>query len=343
MGGENATDLIEEHECRECQEKYFTATRLIPLQSVIDDPGATITNLLELATSYGGFSGYWLGGAVNDVSPDATAVHPATRQMIYSLSTGTKEGAAFMRQVWPNDVTGASINHHAADEPEWRTALWGDEHYQRLLGIKNRYDPDRRLNCWHSVGYQGEEYEAESFDAFPTPAPPSPSTSMSPSTSTPSFSPTEDPPVFYTVVGDPSWPADSVWQNELASLLSPNATLFNNLGVDYEALCYVGGPLEWITEGQGICVIHDDCHYRFCNLDGRKILNTPAYTVDVRTPEDISAALKFADEEYNIQVTIKTTGHSKCTDSMMSSLEMVQLTSTPTLAFFFRLDRLCTP
>jgi hypothetical protein len=37
--------------------------------------------------------------------------------------------------------------------------------------------------------------------------------------------------------------------------------------------------------------------------------NLPAYTVTVRGDEDISAALKFAGK-YNIQISIKNTGHS---------------------------------
>lgn len=159
MGGENETGVLDGGQCRGCDDFAYIATRLIPQQMVIDDPTGTVDILHDIAEKHSGFGAYWLGGAVNDVPADATAVHPAMREAIYGISTYSVSGARLMRQSYPNDVTGCSFNHHGVAEPEWRTALWGDEHYQKLLDIKNKYDPNRRLNCWHCVGYQGEEFD----------------------------------------------------------------------------------------------------------------------------------------------------------------------------------------
>jgi hypothetical protein len=126
---------------------------------VLQDPDGVVNLLMELIETYDDWwGGYWLGGAVNDVDKDATAVHPAMRESLWALTVSTPDGKRRMRQVFHDGVSGVSFNHQGASEPNWRRALWGDDHYRRLLGIKNRYDPDRRFNCWHCVGYQGPEY-----------------------------------------------------------------------------------------------------------------------------------------------------------------------------------------
>jgi FAD/FMN-containing dehydrogenase len=53
-----------------------------------------------------------------------------------------------------------------------------------------------------------------------------------------------------------------------------------------------------------------NCTYQFCNVNGKRKSNRPAYTVMVMTEQDISVALQFANR-YNIPVTVKTTGHSE--------------------------------
>ena len=51
-------------------------------------------------------------------------------------------------------------NHHNGIEPDWRNACWGDN-YERLSLLKNEYDPNHTFNCWHCVGYEGEEMESD--------------------------------------------------------------------------------------------------------------------------------------------------------------------------------------
>jgi hypothetical protein len=51
-------------------------------------------------------------------------------------------------------------NHHNGLEPDWENACWGSN-YDKLLSLKNKYDPSNMFNCWHCVGYQGRESENE--------------------------------------------------------------------------------------------------------------------------------------------------------------------------------------
>lgn len=135
------------------------STRLVPLEMVLDDPQGIVDFLVDLTLDDDTFGAYWLGGAVNDVGPDDTAVHPAMRSAIWAITTTSDFGARAVRNKFDNNISGCSFNHHSPSEPEWRTALWGNEHYDRLLSIKEKYDPNHRFNCWHCVGYQGAEYE----------------------------------------------------------------------------------------------------------------------------------------------------------------------------------------
>lgn len=44
----------------------------------------------------------------------------------------------------------------------WQDAFWGPN-YERLLSIKQKYDPDRVLDCWKCVGFEeggaGDEFK----------------------------------------------------------------------------------------------------------------------------------------------------------------------------------------
>jgi hypothetical protein len=136
----------------------WVSTRLVPEANLVNDPGGFLDFLMELH-NYAWWDSYWLGGAVNDVPAGQTAVHPAMRSAIWAISTFRDDGNRVVRDYLPDGISGSSFNHQGASELNWRVSLWGEENYKRLLGIKNRYDPNRRLNCWHCVGYQGEEYE----------------------------------------------------------------------------------------------------------------------------------------------------------------------------------------
>ena len=125
----------------------------------------------------------------------------------------------------------------------------------------------------------------------------------------------EDVSVAYTTVDSPAWPADTIWRRDLESVLSPSAKLISNMAIinNSQKNTYTKFCIDDIDsfEMRGVCMIaQPECRFRFCGLDGKTVLNLPAYTVDVRTPDDIIAALTFA-AKHNIQVSVKTTGHSK--------------------------------
>jgi len=133
------------------------ASRLMPESVVMNDPQGVKALLLDVGESLGTVN-YFLGGNINNVATDATSVHPALRKSIYSIFTNDPVHNQKVRDFVNNDVTGVCYNHHNGIEPDWRNACWG-ENYDELESIQQKYDPNHKFNCWHCVGYVGEEKE----------------------------------------------------------------------------------------------------------------------------------------------------------------------------------------
>ena len=166
--------------------------RLVPVDVLMEKPGEML-NLLMNLTLAGETIGvnYFLGGNMMKVPTNATAVHPAMRRAIWSIHYIGPRASQLVRDFLPNNVTGASFNHHDPIEPDWPVALWGP-HYDQLLQIKNKYDPNHRFNCWHCVGYRGDQYGV--ITTLPIPTCPTLAPTMTPATPAPiSPHPTDRP------------------------------------------------------------------------------------------------------------------------------------------------------
>jgi len=174
------------------------AGRIMPRSVVIERPDEVKALLLHpdvgpnlLTTNY------FLGGKINDVGINETAVHPALRNGIWNIFTYGDRGAQKVREFIPNSVTGVCYNHHYSLEPDWRNACWGSN-YARLYQLKRVYDPKNMFNCWHCVGYQGSEVENPSSNPVAhstttssrwhttSTVPPSTTSTVPPSTTSPS-------------------------------------------------------------------------------------------------------------------------------------------------------------
>ncbi|CAK5266881.1 unnamed protein product [Mycena citricolor] len=57
---------------------------------------------------------------------------------------------------------GAYLNEADVYEPDHEVSFWGG-HYPELLRIKEKYDPDRLLDCWHCVG---SDPESDRFSCY---------------------------------------------------------------------------------------------------------------------------------------------------------------------------------
>ena len=66
---------------------------------------------------------------------------------------------------------GVYPNESEFDLEEWKKNNWGsEENYERLLSVKQRYDPANLLNCYHCVGSERTEMNVKDsslhFEAY---------------------------------------------------------------------------------------------------------------------------------------------------------------------------------
>ena len=111
----------------------------------------------------------------------STSVHPAWYSSLWELgqpsfwqwnstleeriavARNMQQQTAEMEALTPGG--GAYKNEANPFTPNWREAWYG-EHYDRLLEIKTRYDPDGLLKCWGCVGWTEEDARASCYAAF---------------------------------------------------------------------------------------------------------------------------------------------------------------------------------
>ena len=141
---------------------------LLPASFWEDDKERAIAVLrtAAFARGEGASSGYILGGAVNDVDVNATAVHPAMRAAAASIfggdvdparHTSSNNGMVYLREQVPDSAP--CFNHDGfplglgAEPSAWKAAYWG-QGLPRLEQVKAKFDPDGRFNVFQGVGYE---------------------------------------------------------------------------------------------------------------------------------------------------------------------------------------------
>ncbi|KAM0245094.1 hypothetical protein ACHAQJ_010648 [Trichoderma viride] len=128
-------------------------------QQLLNDTTGALVDFLILKT-----------GATN--TPDAqnaTSANPVWRETLWHLVAaagwlpgmpdGGLAGAAARAAVEgikaPLAVQASYLNEADPDEPDWQDVFFGGN-YDKLLAIKQKYDPDTLLNCMKCVGYLGD-------------------------------------------------------------------------------------------------------------------------------------------------------------------------------------------
>ncbi|KAI9642653.1 hypothetical protein NHQ30_008384 [Ciborinia camelliae] len=113
--------------------------------------------------------------------PTSTSATPAWRDSIWALSYGgiwtynetleqretqislANNLTAMVEQFTPTG--GAYLNEAHPWTSDWKEAWWGLQNYDKLDGIKRKYDPDGLLSCWKCVGFN-EESAGKDFPCF---------------------------------------------------------------------------------------------------------------------------------------------------------------------------------
>ncbi|KAF9532809.1 isoamyl alcohol oxidase [Crepidotus variabilis] len=128
------------------------------VDALMDAVNSSFFQQIHFATPYG----------YNATSASDTSVNPIWRSSLYQIITvntwqyndnlatkkatyaNTTQSVATLRSITP--TSGAYANEADIHEPDWQTSFWGSN-YPKLLSIKNKYDPNHLLDCWHCVGW----------------------------------------------------------------------------------------------------------------------------------------------------------------------------------------------
>lgn len=124
----------------------------------LDDGAVTelVTAAAEMSSPFSQVLVRRLGGAIDDVAPDATAFRFRDAAYMLTIASGWDDGAdephvAWSRRTWerlqPWSCGGGYVNHLAADESRERVReAYGPATWDRLVALKRRVDPD---NVFH--------------------------------------------------------------------------------------------------------------------------------------------------------------------------------------------------
>ncbi|CAO2655278.1 Nn.00g103420.m01.CDS01 [Neocucurbitaria sp. VM-36] len=137
----------------------------------------------------GGCAQLYATGPLNHVDNSKTGVNPAWRDALWHVVMGaawTTNTPPHLRTQIQNTISasiqpfkaltpggGCYMNEGDWTEDSWQNTFFG-ENYDRLLAVKNRYDPSGLFNCWKCVGWTGYDdpmyscYSQSRRDPHPT-------------------------------------------------------------------------------------------------------------------------------------------------------------------------------
>ncbi|CAK5281288.1 unnamed protein product [Mycena citricolor] len=99
------------------------------------------------------------GWAYNTPSSLQRGIYANLTGAVDPIRAITPSGGAYQNEADVHEANheGLSILISASPPPLIASAesFWGRDNYAKLLAIKNKYDPDHLLDCWHCVGWKG--------------------------------------------------------------------------------------------------------------------------------------------------------------------------------------------
>ncbi|KNG81813.1 FAD binding domain protein [Aspergillus nomiae NRRL 13137] len=162
---------------------HFAGSRLVP--KAVFETAEGRKNLMDFFSliQSNGQSPYIpiVGPVLYNYTANSTSATPAWRSAIWELGSGTswawnstletrEQKIAGLQNMTATleEITPGSGAYSCEANPfteDWQEAWWG-ENYEPLLNIKNKYDPNRLLNCWKCIGWEESDAKSSCFSAF---------------------------------------------------------------------------------------------------------------------------------------------------------------------------------
>jgi len=148
------------------------ASRLLPANKFTDETliaGATNATLEADFTQIIAVPPF----AFKGFDPEGTSINPLWREAVWHYaivltwnfdSTLAQRVGQYQRltELWSvvrqqTPGGGAYVSEADVFEPDFIESFWGQTNYAKLLTIKQKYDPEHLLDCWHCVGWKGAQ------------------------------------------------------------------------------------------------------------------------------------------------------------------------------------------
>ncbi|KAE8374853.1 hypothetical protein BDV26DRAFT_300012 [Aspergillus bertholletiae] len=162
---------------------HFAGSRLVP--KAVFETAEGRKNLMDFFSliQSNGQSPYIpiVGPVLYKYTANSTSATPAWRSAIWELGSGTawawnstletrQQKIAGLQNMTATleEITPGSGAYSCEANPfteDWQEAWWG-ENYEPLVNIKNKYDPNRLLNCWKCIGWEESDAKSSCFSAF---------------------------------------------------------------------------------------------------------------------------------------------------------------------------------
>lgn len=138
------------------QRGFDPRSTYIPVDSPFVVPGSSAGYDTNTSTHPAWYSSLWnYGGALN-------MAWNSSYDDRLQASVNVTEASDLAKQIIGAD-SGSYVHEANFFAQDWKTSFWGPN-YQRLLEIKNKYDPDMLLQCWKCVGFDNSEFNNSSFE-----------------------------------------------------------------------------------------------------------------------------------------------------------------------------------
>ena len=134
-------------------------SRLVARDYVINEPKEVLDFMMNLSLNGTVWTApnFLLGGKINEVPIEDSSVHPMLRKSVWSFFIFFNEGQKKLKEHFDKlEESAVLFNLHSVAENEWQSKQWGSN-YAKLFENKKKYDPFSVFNCFHCVGYAGDD------------------------------------------------------------------------------------------------------------------------------------------------------------------------------------------
>lgn len=101
---------------------------------------------------------FYIGSFSQGIALPWNSTYETRLSLLTNLTNMTRQAEAL-----GDGTPGSYLNEANPFMSDWVESWWGEDNYERLVSVKNTYDPDGLLKCWKCVGFNETEMNSDLF------------------------------------------------------------------------------------------------------------------------------------------------------------------------------------